>query len=104
RTVTRSDSFAVVSVTEAGSKAARSEKLLFCFHCSTFEYADLPSRKPALGTSVHNIVNCSGDRYGSGLSNAAFSTLNIAVFAPMARASTTIEVTVKLELLRRVRA
>ena len=34
----------------------------------------------------------------------AWGRLNIAVFAPMATASTTTEVTVKLELLRRVRA
>ncbi len=49
---------AVVTVTETGSKTARSAKLLLWLrHCSTFTYADLASRAPWLGISLHSIAS-----------------------------------------------
>ncbi len=41
------------------------------------------------GERSHSTASRSGSGYGSGLSRSAFTTLNIAVFAPMPMASDT---------------
>ena len=58
---------------------------------------------PFCGLRSHSITRCSGSGYGSGLSNTPLTTLKIAVFAPMPRASVKIASNVKPGCFRNIR-
>jgi hypothetical protein len=59
---------------------------VFCFFQSKKFPGDVRTR-PCPGAVCQSASKRSGSRYGSGLSKTAFTTLNIAVFAPIPSAS-----------------
>ena len=78
-------------------------KTLFCF-CQSRKLAGEGLKRGTSGSLVsHNYISLSWSLYGYGRSSTAFTTLKIAVFAPIPNASVSAATAVKPGLLRSVR-